>query len=41
MDAAWTLHGMCELASVVQRKHVGDLPEFGFFRLPREVPQWL
>jgi hypothetical protein len=29
---------MCELASAVQRRHVGDLPAFGFFRLPRGVP---
>jgi hypothetical protein len=36
MGTAW--HGMCELASVVQRRHVGDLPAFGFFRLPRGVP---
>jgi hypothetical protein len=26
------------LASAVQRRHVGDLPAFGFFRLPRGVP---
>jgi hypothetical protein len=25
---------MCELASAVQRRHVGDLPAFGFFWLP-------
>jgi hypothetical protein len=31
-------HGMCELASAVQRRHVDDLPVFGFFRLPRGVP---
>jgi hypothetical protein len=31
-------HVMCELASAVQRRHVGDLPAFGFFRLPRGVP---
>jgi hypothetical protein len=31
-------HGMCELASAIQRRHVGDLPTFGFFRLPRGVP---
>jgi hypothetical protein len=31
-------HGMCELASAVQRRHVGDVPAFGFFRLPRGVP---
>jgi hypothetical protein len=27
--AAWERHGMCELASAVQRRHVGDLPAFG------------
>jgi hypothetical protein len=27
--AAWERHGMRELASVVQRRHVGDLPAFG------------
>jgi hypothetical protein len=31
---AWELHGMCELASTVHRRHVGDLPAFGFFPLP-------
>jgi hypothetical protein len=36
-SAAW--HGMCELASAVQRRHVGNLPAFGFFRLPRGVPR--
>jgi hypothetical protein len=35
---AWERHGMCELASAVQRRHVGDLPAFGLFRLPRGVP---
>jgi hypothetical protein len=34
-------HGMCELASVIQRRHVGNLPAFGFFRLPRGVPRRL
>jgi hypothetical protein len=34
-------HGMCELASAVQRRHVGDLPAFGFFRLPSGVPRRL
>jgi hypothetical protein len=33
---AWTWHGMCELASAVQKWHVGDLPVLGFFRLPAE-----
>jgi hypothetical protein len=35
--AAWSWHGMCELASAVQRRHVGDLPAFGFFRLHAEI----
>jgi hypothetical protein len=39
MRAAWERHGMYELASAVQRQHVGDLPDFGFFRLPRGVPR--
>jgi hypothetical protein len=26
--AAWERHGMCELASAVLRRHVGDLPLF-------------
>ena len=34
-------HGMCELSSAVERRHVGDLPAFGFFRLPRVVPRRL
>jgi hypothetical protein len=34
-------HGMCELASAVQRWHVGDLPAFGFFRLLSGVPRRL
>jgi hypothetical protein len=32
---------MCELASTVQTRHVGDLPAFGFFRLPSGVPRIL
>jgi hypothetical protein len=28
---------MCELASDVQRRHVGDLPPFGLLLLPRPV----
>jgi hypothetical protein len=39
MGMAW--HGVFELASAVQRRHVGDLPAFGFFRLPRGVPRRL
>jgi hypothetical protein len=31
-SAAWLRHGMCELASADQRRHVGDLPAFGFFQ---------
>jgi hypothetical protein len=34
-------HGMCELASAVQRRYVVNLPAFGFFRLPRGVPRRL
>jgi hypothetical protein len=40
-SAAWERHGICELASAVQRRHVGDLPAFVFFRLPRGVPRRL
>jgi hypothetical protein len=40
-SAAWAWHGMCELASAVQRRHVGDLLAFSFFRLPRGVPRRL
>jgi hypothetical protein len=32
-------HGFCELTSAVHRRHVGELPAFGFFRLPRSVPE--
>jgi hypothetical protein len=38
MVTAWERRGMCELASVVQRRHVGVLPAFGLFLLPRGVP---
>jgi hypothetical protein len=38
MGTAWERHGMCELASAVQRRHVGDMPTFGLFLLPRGVP---
>jgi hypothetical protein len=38
-SAAWAWHGMCELASAVQRRHVGDLPVFGLFWLPSGVPR--
>jgi hypothetical protein len=31
MGAEWAWLGMCELASAVQRQHVGDLPAFSFF----------
>jgi hypothetical protein len=34
-SATWERHDMFELASAVQRRHVGDLPAFGFFRLLR------
>jgi hypothetical protein len=33
--------GMCEVVSAVLRRHVGDLPTFGFFKLPRGVPRRL
>jgi hypothetical protein len=35
MGATLAWHGMCELASAVQRRHVGNMPAFGFFRLQR------
>jgi hypothetical protein len=38
MGTAWERHGKYELASVAQRRHVGDLPTFGLFLLPRRVP---
>jgi hypothetical protein len=34
-------HGMCELTSAVERRPVGNLPAFGFFRLPRRFPRKL
>ena len=40
-SAVWTRHGMCELISAFERRHVGNLPAFGFFRLPRGVPRKL
>jgi hypothetical protein len=39
MGAALACHGTCELASVGQRRHVDDLPAFGFLRLPHGVPR--
>jgi hypothetical protein len=39
MVTAWERHGMCELASAVHRRHVGDLPAFGLFLLPRGVQE--
>jgi hypothetical protein len=41
MGTAWERHGMSELASAVQRRHVGDLPAFGSFRLQRGIPRKL
>jgi hypothetical protein len=38
MGTAWERDGMCELASVVQRRHVDDLPAFGLLLLPRGFP---
>jgi hypothetical protein len=40
-NVAWAWHSMCELVSAVQRRSVGDLPAFGFFRLPYGVPRRL
>jgi hypothetical protein len=36
-SAAGAWHGMCILASSVQRRHMGDLAAFGFFRVPRGI----
>jgi hypothetical protein len=41
MVTAWERLGMCELASAIQRRHVGDLPAFGLSLLPRGVPRSL
>jgi hypothetical protein len=41
MGPEWERHGVCKLASAVQRRHVGDLPAFVFFRLPHGVPRRL
>jgi hypothetical protein len=30
-STAWARHGTCELATAVQRQHVGDLPALSFF----------
>jgi hypothetical protein len=35
---AWERHGMCELASAVHIRHVGNLPAYGLFLLPGGVP---
>jgi hypothetical protein len=40
-SAAWAWHGMCELTSAVQRRHLGDLPSSGFFQVPRGIPRRL
>jgi hypothetical protein len=40
-DIGMAWHGMCKLASVVQRRIVGDQPAFGLLRLPRGFPQRL
>jgi hypothetical protein len=34
---AWERHGMCELASAVLRRHVGDLPAFGEWQVRGRV----
>jgi hypothetical protein len=36
-STAGARHGMCELTSAVSQRPVGDLPRFGFCRLPRGV----
>jgi hypothetical protein len=41
MGAEWAWNGMCELPSAGQERHVGDLPAFGFFRLPHGVARRL
>jgi hypothetical protein len=38
MRTAWERHGVCELALAVLKRHVGNLPAFGVFVLPRVVP---
>jgi hypothetical protein len=38
MGTAWEWYGTCELASAIQRRHVGNLAAFGLFLLPRAVP---
>ena len=35
IGTAWARHGMCELTSAVSRRTLGNMPRFGFFRLPR------
>jgi hypothetical protein len=41
MGTAWERHDICELASAVQKRHVGNLPAFGVSLLPRGVPESL
>jgi hypothetical protein len=38
MGTAWEPHCMCELASAVQRRHVGNFQAFGLLLLPHRVP---
>jgi hypothetical protein len=40
-SAAWAWHGVCELASAVQRRHMGDLSAFSFSRLLHRIPRTL
>jgi hypothetical protein len=35
---AWERHSICQLASAVKRRHVGDFQAFGLLLLPRPVP---
>ena len=39
MGMARALHCMCESTLAVSRRGVGDVPRFGFFRLPPGVPR--
>jgi hypothetical protein len=40
MGAEWERHGMCELASAVLRRHVGDLPAIGEWQGRGRVAAW-
>ena len=40
-STAWARHGICELTSAVERRSLGDLASFGYFRLPCGIPRRL